>query len=962
MIDACKCNSRLAIGVEMGWKTINGVSYSKREIEVIACICNGYPTKIIAKKLKISPHTVKSYIKNIMVKTQCYSRVAIINFIDSSDAYLLIHDIGLEMRLSQDVLPKTTILVNCFANIEKPKFIQFLRCNPTKYFVVISTIAVCGVASFVFLREEHCISYEIPLINKQVFLPRVDIIKKIEKNLNIGTNLDITALVGEAGVGKTTIARSYLSNGKFSVKVEIDAESEFKLIESFEALLFLLCTTDRQHNMLQAIKSIKNIDEKRKKLKVFLADLIKQHKNWCFLYDNVDDLDILKKWIPVDGNLFKNGKIIITTRNENIKNILLPCAVNVIKVDHLSYDESEKLFCNLLRWPNKKFDHDKKLIKLLLSKIPAVPLDISSAAHFIKSNNIALDRYLELLREKGVKIMSNKLPNNLTEYDKTRELIVATTFDKILNVSESNLELLTMLCLLDSNDIHKKIFQLIASSEDVESFFYELKKYSILDEKDKSFSIHRLNQEMGLAYLLQRLPSENIRTILTKIVDALAVYNQIEWKWSKSERKMPKDQARLLIPHLESMLAKLEAYTCIEHIDEYKLRILMTLYFAYDGEISYKESYKKGRELIAINAKKKVITGQDLVLLLFHHIYVGVYSGETSDIASNAIEGISICEQIKDSDHLKMVSMLYLVRYYFDFASDYEKAKELLQKIFKFKEKLSHHDWDIVMCVFANQLYRSYESCYINDKQKMFESIGYLQQALKDKGFTENYRKDGIKEIAVDKSIFIMYAIEMMINISRAYNMIGDFDTAFENELDIKYIYELLSKHGIRFYSQEFQFNRVHGETLLRKGEIEEAHKVLSAALASDSISSEIDLFCAYVSRAEANIALGKYDEALKDCDSALNVKEQCSNYFMLKKCKCIYLQVEAYSKKGNFAECKKSLEEFWVTAKKLSESLKKNSDKKPYADIDVTKSCEGLGKNMETAKRFLDEICKTTL
>jgi tetratricopeptide (TPR) repeat protein len=200
----------------------------------------------------------------------------------------------------------------------------------------------------------------------------------------------------------------------------------------------------------------------------------------------------------------------------------------------------------------------------------------------------------------------------------------------------------------------------------------------------------------------------------------------------------------------------------------------------------------------------------------------------------------------------------------------------------------------------------------------------YLQDALKAKGFIENYRKNKAKDIPIDKTVFIMYAIEMMINISRAYNMGGDFNAAFENEQDIKYIYRLLHKRGIRFYSQEFQVNTVFAETLLRQGKIKEAYKVLTTALGSESISSSMDLFCAYVSRAEANVLLRKYDEAIEDCKKALEITNHYSHYFLITKCKCIYHMIFAYYKQRRFTECMESFADFWKTAKKLSVELTK--------------------------------------
>lgn len=103
----------------------------------------------------------------------------------------------------------------------------------------------------------------------------------------------------------------------------------------------------------------------------------------------------------------------------------------------------------------------------------------------------------------------------------------------------------------------------------------------------------------------------------------------------------------------------------------------------------------------------------------------------------------------------------------------------------------------------------------------------------------------------------------MMINISRAYNAIGDFDKAYENELDIKYVQKLLDEKRIRFLSQEFQFNTGYGKTLVHKGMTDDAEKVLTDAFENENISSDTDKFYDSVAKAEADLALEKYEEIL---------------------------------------------------------------------------------------------------
>lgn len=63
-------------------KSINGIHFTRREIEVAAFLVSGRGVKAIASSLSIAPKTVEAHIHNIMLKLECNSRESIINFIE----------------------------------------------------------------------------------------------------------------------------------------------------------------------------------------------------------------------------------------------------------------------------------------------------------------------------------------------------------------------------------------------------------------------------------------------------------------------------------------------------------------------------------------------------------------------------------------------------------------------------------------------------------------------------------------------------------------------------------------------------------------------------------------------------------------------------------------------------------------------------------------------------------------
>jgi len=71
-------------------ETINGVDFTHREIDIIACILSGKTAKKVALFLSISHKTVENHIRNIMIKLGCRAQENIIDFIEKYNKFNLI--------------------------------------------------------------------------------------------------------------------------------------------------------------------------------------------------------------------------------------------------------------------------------------------------------------------------------------------------------------------------------------------------------------------------------------------------------------------------------------------------------------------------------------------------------------------------------------------------------------------------------------------------------------------------------------------------------------------------------------------------------------------------------------------------------------------------------------------------------------------------------------------------------
>lgn len=71
---------------------INGINFTRREIDVIACILNGRSTKLAATLLTVSHKTIDAHIRNILLKLKAQTQRRIVEFIESSDKYLYLKE------------------------------------------------------------------------------------------------------------------------------------------------------------------------------------------------------------------------------------------------------------------------------------------------------------------------------------------------------------------------------------------------------------------------------------------------------------------------------------------------------------------------------------------------------------------------------------------------------------------------------------------------------------------------------------------------------------------------------------------------------------------------------------------------------------------------------------------------------------------------------------------------------
>ncbi len=568
---------------------------------------------------------------------------------------------------------------------------------------------------------------------ESVLLKRSDLIKKIDKTFIKSKNgiktIVIVGVVGIGGVGKTTIARQYGLESKTNVIWELNAERKQSLINSFQDLAHVLAKTTNRKQELEYVSAIQSTKEKEKELLSLVKSWLKEEPNWLLIYDDVETIGIIKDYLPQDPEVWGNGKVIITTRDTNIQSSEYIVQENVIQIEELSDNEKLILFSKVLynRSPSKLSLDEKTKATEFLKSIPPFPLDISAAACYLKSTNTSFDQYLKNLQAPNVefeKVQESMFKEN-GHYTKTRNNIITTSLQHIMDTNESFVELALFISLLNFQNIPRSLLEKYKGSIVIDDFIFNLKKYSFITNESSSpigqtFSIHSSTQWIIRAYLTQKLNLTKNKEFLSHIADLLELYvNELldQEDYFKSN---------LLLDHCETFLSR-DILT-----DEITESIGVVLGGIYCELEQYNKTTEQLLEKIIKNLEKHGNKNTDKIALSLS------YLGATARYLGDIEKGKDLLEKsivIYQTNQENCIGSARAMSYLGDInriLGNYDKAKSLLEKsIAIYQQNHANHKGAARAMIYLGKVYRDIGN-YSKAKDVIEQSIIIYQKRQDD--------------------------------------------------------------------------------------------------------------------------------------------------------------------------------------------------------------------------------------
>jgi DNA-binding CsgD family transcriptional regulator len=722
---------------------LDNIVFTPREWDVLACIAVGHTvSKEIARSLGTSHKTIENHISHILIKIQRRKRHHIVSFIQEAGLEQQLRNTYHRQFLPREVPSHTTdFFIHPLQTLKKR--------TTTKWMLIGAWVVLGGLMSWWGIS--HFISsYSAPiqasLINPPhaSLLPRDNLMHQLEKALSSRKDMAIVGLVGTGGVGKTTLARAYARAHSSPLTWEINAERAETLLSSFNNLAYHLARSPEQKAVLSEINTLQDTSTRTQRLLQFVQEILQKQSSWLLIFDNVDDLPLCRSFLPT--RTWGEGKVILTTRNQNIKQ--LPLISSVLDVSELNEEEAFILFVNLFtREDSSHLSMEKRQsIQAFLAQIPRYPLDISLAAHYMRDANLSFDHYLECLASHNTSFHQHEknIWQEVSDYSETRYAIVTLSIERLLDHNPHYLGLFWMLAFMDSQHIP---MQLLRCSEDptfVDPFIHDLKKFSFItsEPNDQTFSMHRITQTILRHYLKKKgegkEQSHQEATAQALIQCAKQTIEQDNY------------------PMIHQLTSHLEQFTHNAGQQE-GIRSMLGILYYYTAQYNQAELFLE--KSIKVEREKKKIDYEMLVSLFFYlgNTYKEMMKSTKSKQAFD--QGIALCQNYFASDPAKSMRLTTSLANIYRRFGDFEKTEDLCIRNLALYEKYAPTDYKGItetlntLCVahreqghypkaesYINQSLEIYRKYLPNNPVEYAHALGLLGHVRSDQGLYETAR------------------------------------------------------------------------------------------------------------------------------------------------------------------------------------------------------------------------------
>lgn len=865
-------------------KVVNNISFTQRELDIIACLINGRSYKEAARLLGISHRTVEAHFRNIMNVSACSNRKELIDFVTASGSRQFFDDLFKEF-CGENTPPKHMTI----QKLDRKKILHIFIGS-----ILVLIIGCVVIKEYFNIKKSERISENLYTL-KEGYLKRNALLESIKDTVKKQRGIKVAVMVGVGGAGKTTISRQFLKDSDADVAWEFNAESLSSIEKSFFKFAAVLAEKYNLGTEFDAIKNTNDTEEKHQRLIMFITSILK-NKDWCLLFDNVEDFSTIKSYFPYEERVWGKGILLITTRNKNLIDATCIKKEAEICIQELSASEKYNLFINIVGNQNLKNISKEKLDEFLKS-LPSQPLDVSMAAYYLKNSHIELDHYLKMTREisHNFEKVQMKLLEESINYSNTRYGIVSSVFEKILKENPSFKELLFFVCIVNSQDIPKILLQSLADPALIDDFIYNLKKHSIIIDGGSSFAIHRSTQSIGYCFLKEMMSEEERTSYIKKFIDTLTPYKKLS--------ELFPDVSKILL-HLKSILEKVD----FSNLKNSKIDLLLTIGNIYRfNELRAVDALKYYKEALKLNDGYLDLYQETKLKLAISEVYTLVSEDD------EALKYLEECIPVFENHTFELIITYKLIGIINRRRDSFEKANQYFEKAISILK--NENDSNFIKSQIYAEMAFNYFVKGIN-RGYAVKSVEIMKQAIKLLTPPKN-----IKE-----KIFL---VVLMTRLSGIYNALGKYALSIKEGEEALKLIEKIPVIDSNIYRSKGIILREKALSYLRLNKVSEAYEYFLKAKEkfSRTLMREY-LYRLKMHEIEALIRLDHLDEALSICNDLFSLKNrEKNNYCDLFFYTCYYHAAYIMYRKNNYQAAFRYFEKFFISMKELSKKLLTNDD-----------------------------------
>ncbi|GER91848.1 tetratricopeptide repeat protein [Dictyobacter vulcani] len=556
----------------------------------------------------------------------------------------------------------------------------------------------------------------VPYQRNPFFTGRETLLNHLHTILSRQRNATLTrscALSGPGGIGKTQVALEYAYRyaQDYTAMLWVGAEEQETLISSFISIATCLqLPASQQSDQNKVVAAMKN--------------WLDTHCDWLLVLDNVEDLEMLKEFLPTANR----GTLLLTTRRYTVGTLALS-----IEVPQMSLEESVHFLLGRARRINPhapfnaQLDHrpDVATAHLLAEAMGGLPLALDQAGSYIEETQCSLEDFLHLFQDSPLQMLRER--NVYADHPFSVERTIHLSLEKVRPGSPGAIDVLTICSFLAPDAIPERLLTegfsclgptsqtVLTTPRKFNAALKELLTYSLIRRhgQTKTLTIHRLVQttlKAGLEESVRQRWAMHVFEMVNQAFPTDQTSMEV-WPWCEQ-----------LLPHALFLIRQSDEETCAP-ATRYALLTKTASYLAQREQYAKAETLYQQALLLLEQTPEALDV--DVATLLNDIADIKRKQGNYAEAEMHYQRASELYQQMPPSDSVQATRPLCGLACLLTEFGRYEEAEQLFRRILHEREQAlgsEHIDLALPLEMFATLCFRA---------EKYSESRELAQRSLR---------------------------------------------------------------------------------------------------------------------------------------------------------------------------------------------------------------------------------------